>query len=471
MTQPGHIDISSDASRLSGIGKESFRLSRLGFVLGSAQLVQTGIGVTSTAALASISTTALAAGAAVNSVVLLAFQMSFGVLLGFAPVAGAALGAGNVDTVRAAVRGVVVMTIALGLILIVITLTAPIIIAALADDASLYDATKTYSVSLACASLLSIVAAATRMLSSVLNNGKGTFTAAMVGLSTNTVLAFGLAGGRWGLPPLGISGVGLAAVATTAVMTVIVWASLHVRLAELRPVPGVRAAAPAPNLIPAMVRLGLPSGVVLFVEGTCLTASQLIMTHIDLIHAAAQGLMIQIFTVATALAIGIGQAATILIATADGRGSSALSRRLAMRAVELVGVLSLAIGGILFLFPRSVLGLLVGWNGHQSGVVVTLGASLMAAVALAQLLNSLIIVLAGILRGMRNVIPTMMTIVITYWFVGVGLSWFFGIERGYGGLGVWTGLITGFVISLAFLSRQVCLTFGRYRATANGRES
>ena len=59
---------------------------------------------------------------------------------------------------------------------------------------------------------------------------------------------------------------------------------------------------------------------------------------------------------------------------------------------------------------------------------------------------------AGALRGMKDTLYPMVISIVVYWFVGLPISYYFGITHDYGPQGLWLGLIAGLTIAAIWLS-------------------
>ena len=88
--------------------------------------------------------------------------------------------------------------------------------------------------------------------------------------------------------------------------------------------------------------------------------------------------------------------------------------------------------------------------------------SFLAVAALFQLADAAQAVGAGVLRGVQDTRVPMLIALFGYWVVGFGSSVLFGFGLGWGGVGVWFGLLAGLAAaSVLLLSVFVALGVGQ----------
>ena len=74
-----------------------------------------------------------------------------------------------------------------------------------------------------------------------------------------------------------------------------------------------------------------------------------------------------------------------------------------------------------------------------------------AMAALFQLFDAMQVIALGLLRGVQDTRAPMWLAVISYWGVGVPVSYTMGFRLGFGGAGLWLGLAIGLAIAAALL--------------------
>ena len=84
--------------------------------------------------------------------------------------------------------------------------------------------------------------------------------------------------------------------------------------------------------------------------------------------------------------------------------------------------------------------------------IVAIGAVLLALAALFQLVDGPQVIALGLLRGAQDATVPMWAAAFSYWVIGAPSAYVFGIVWGYGGAGVWMGLVLGLACAAGSLS-------------------
>jgi multidrug resistance protein, MATE family len=253
--------------------------------------------------------------------------------------------------------------------------------------------------------------------------------------------------GHGPIPALGAAGLGWA---TTAVL----WAQVGAfvltlqrarRVADLHLFAGFQRPRWAP--IRELLRLGVPMGIAIFMEGSLFVATALIIATLGELPIAAHQVAILVASVCFMVPLGIAMATTVRVGQAVG-------------ADDRDGVRWAAIGGVgLGLITQTVSAvLLVAFGGWLAALisddpgVIVLATTLMLYAAVFQYSDGLQALAGGALRGLKDTrIPAWIT-VLSYWGVGLPLGVGLGIAAGWGAIGFWVGLIGGLSVAAALLT-------------------
>ena len=99
--------------------------------------------------------------------------------------------------------------------------------------------------------------------------------------------------------------------------------------------------------------------------------------------------------------------------------------------------------------------------------ILLVGAGLLAMAALFQLTDGMQVVALGLLRGVQDTNWPMLIAAFSYWAIGVPASYLFGFTFGWGGIGVWSGLVLG----LSFAGVFLMLRFWRHTIKQTGKQA
>ncbi|MBK5926467.1 hypothetical protein CCR87_03700 [Rhodobaculum claviforme] len=119
---------------------------------------------------------------------------------------------------------------------------------------------------------------------------------------------------------------------------------------------------------------------------------------------------------------------------------------------------ALATVGLFLTVPDALVGVFLGPDEPQRAAVIAVGAGLLAVAALFQLFDAAQVVVLGLLRGIQDTRVPMILAGVSYWLVGVPLSWVLAFPLGLGPAGIWLGMalglaVAGITMSARFLRR------------------
>lgn len=394
---------------------------------------------------------ALAAGALINSVVLLLFLTCSGVLQGTAPMIGSGIGAKQYDFVSAVMRHGVLIAVALSVVSALLLAVTPAVLSLTGQDPAIAAQAKLYawvsiaglfpSLWLMCVRYFLAAVEEVRWLNIIMILGVA------VGAYGNYLFIFG----KHGLPALGLVGIGLSTGIANWLMLFSMLAVLSLS-SRLRRYSGFGLPWPInwPILTTAL-RIGGPIGVVLFVETALFAGAHAMMGYIDVAALAGHAIVVQLFYLVLMVPLGLSQAATARVAHAVGRGlrREAIAAGIAsvMITLAFVGV----VGGAMFFYAEDIVRLALRMRGDQSVGVLFQAVAFTEIAALTQALSGAVVVMAGVMRGCRDTAFAMLYVIVGYWVIGLGSAFVFAFGWGMGGEGIWWGLTGGFAFSIVTL--------------------
>ena len=136
---------------------------------------------------------------------------------------------------------------------------------------------------------------------------------------------------------------------------------------------------------------------------------------------------------------------------AFGRGDGPGLRSGALVVLVMSGVVALVTVAIFLLFPEPLIGLFMSPSEPNRAGVIAVGTGLLAAAALFQLMDAGQVMALGLLRGVHDTRVPMIIAAISYWGIGVPVSYVMGFTLGWGGVGIWLGLAVGLAFAAVFM--------------------
>ena len=274
-------------------------------------------------------------------------------------------------------------------------------------------------------------------------------TLAAVGV--NLAIAWMFIFGRWGAPELGVKGAAFASL-TTQTMTFVLLAlyaafadgSRRFRLFQ-------RFWRPDWAIFARVLKLGMPIGLTGLAESGLFVAASVMMGWIGTIELAAHGIAMEIAALAFMVHLGLSNAATVRVGRAEGEGDAPVMRAAALTATALSFGFGCLMVALFLAMPEPLISLFLDRAKPESAAILAFGTTLLAMAALFQLFDAMQVIALGLLRGVQDTRAPMWLAVISYWGVGVPVSYTMGFRLGFGGAGLWLGLAIGLAIAAALL--------------------
>ena len=252
--------------------------------------------------------------------------------------------------------------------------------------------------------------------------------------------------GAYGMPALGAAGLGYA----TAAVLWLQCAGMAVYLARSRRFADLHLFArferPRWPPIRELLRIGLPMGVSVFMEGGLFVATLLVIGSMGPVPVAAHQIAINGASFCFMVPLGLAMATTVRVGHAAGAQDPDAGRYAAGAGFAIV-LLTQTVSAATLWFGGAAIARLY----THDAAIATLATSLLGYAAAFQYPDGIQVLSAGALRGLRDTRAPMVVTVFSYWVLGMPLGWWLGIAMGHGPQGMWWGLILGLVAAAVLL--------------------
>ncbi|MGY0633830.1 MATE family efflux transporter [Luteimonas sp. A478] len=265
-------------------------------------------------------------------------------------------------------------------------------------------------------------------------------------IPTGFLLTFG----GWGVPEMGAGGLGWASaiVLWAQAISFFLYLVFSPRFASLRLFE--RFDPPDRKHIGELLRVGLPIGITVAMEGGLFVATSLLIGRLGQIEAAAHQIAINLSGLCFMVPFAVAEATTVRVGHAFGSGLGREGVRRAALAGLAVVLVTQTFSAIVLLTGSS---LLAGLYTNDASVAA-LGASLLLLAAVYQFPDGIQVLSAGALRGLKDTRVPMLLAAISYWAVGMAVGAWLGLGLGWGPRGMWIGLIAGLSMAAVLLGTR-----------------
>lgn len=257
----------------------------------------------------------------------------------------------------------------------------------------------------------------------------------------NGLVNYALIFGNWGAPELGVVGAAIASL----VVQVISLAGVMIYAAVVLPEHTLFARLWRPDweAFAHVFRLGLPIGITNLAEVGLFAASSLMMGWLGTIQLAAHGIALQLASLTFMVHLGLSNAATVRAGNAIGRKDAEHLAKGAQVAILMSFATAVCAVVVFLSYPEFLLGLFLNPDEPNRMVILTAGVALLYMAALFQIVDGAQVMALGLLRGVKDTRAPMIIAAISYWIIGVPCGYVLGFSLGWGGVGVWLGLVVG----------------------------
>jgi len=277
----------------------------------------------------------------------------------------------------------------------------------------------------------------------------------LAGIAVNALLSWSLIFGHFGLPALGLAGGGLGSTITwTAMCGALMAVILRDRQFRRFHLFGNWWRIDRQRTI-AMIRLGWPIGLTMALEMGVFALAAYFMGWIGAPAVAAHAVALQLAALTFMVPLGLGQAATVRVGLALGRGDDGAVTRAGWTAwvigVAFMGSMALVMWSV----PRTLVTLFLN-DVPANAVTIALAVSFLRVAAAFQLVDGAQVIGAGMLRGLHDTRWPLLFALVGYWVVGLGIGTWLAFARDWRGVGIWVGLASGLAaVAALMLARWV----------------
>jgi MATE family multidrug resistance protein len=260
----------------------------------------------------------------------------------------------------------------------------------------------------------------------------------------NIVLNFFLIFGYCGFPEMGIVGAGISTLASRVLMVFIFSWYFYSKPKLKTLLMNTFKTKMDLVLAKAILAIGLPISVYMFFEVAAFSAATFMVGWISKDHMSSHQIALSLASMSFVLAMGIGNAGSIMTATYLGEKKLEKIKGVAISVIMITLSLSL-ITALIFLLFKNQLPLIFVPSTEE--LIITQAASMLVLAAIFQFSDGLQVVFQGLLQGVGDVKVPSIIAVFSYWIIGLPLGYWYAFHNDMSAQGVWIGLAIGLTFS------------------------
>jgi MATE family multidrug resistance protein len=434
---------------------------RLATPMAAQQLGQIAMMTTDLAFIGRLGGEALAAAALAGTVYFIAFTAGMGLMSAVAPLAAHAYGAGSARQVRRALRAGLWAGLLIALPIMAFPLRGEQILLGLGQAHGPAHLAQDYLFGLALGVAPALWFIAIRSFMGAVNRPEPVLWITLAAIPANALLVWLLLYGEFGLPRLGIFGVGLASsIVNLGTFVAGLWfATRRPPFVDYRVL--TRFWRIDWSLMRQLIVIGAPISISFLLEYGLFSAAALLMGRLSITALAAHQIALQVTAILFMVPFGISMAATVRVGHAVGRGDSHGVRRAGWIAM-LIGIAFAAAATVVVILLRFVIArLFLGEGMSNADATIALAAELLLIGGTFFITDGLQTIVAGALRGLKDTSVPLLFAAISYWGIGFCTAYMLAFHTSLGPRGVWIGLSLGTLVYAALLVL-------RFRSLATG---
>ncbi|MGK5731728.1 MATE family efflux transporter [Streptomyces sp. URMC 124] len=275
----------------------------------------------------------------------------------------------------------------------------------------------------------------------------------LASVAVNAALDWALIHGTWGLPRLGLTGIGVATSAVYLLSFLALYASAK-KDPALAPLLSLNPFAADRATVRELVRLGVPVAATYGSEAGFFSVTALMAGSFGSAALAAHTAVNQLVYIVFQVAVGLSHAASIHVSRELALGRPHAARRLKNTALACAAVVMTAVGAVYVTLPGLVLRPFLDGDGAGGDRAVAIATQLLLVVAVLQFFDCAQNIGVGLLRGLDDTRSGFRITLVGYWAVGLPAAWLFGYAAGLATLGIWLGLLAGLATTAVLLLRR-----------------
>ncbi|GAA1930198.1 MATE family efflux transporter [Streptantibioticus ferralitis] len=272
-------------------------------------------------------------------------------------------------------------------------------------------------------------------------------------VAVNAGLNWALIHGTWGLPELGLPGIGVA----TTLVYLLSFLALYLSAKKdpvLAPMLSLNITKADRAVVRRLIGLGVPIAATYGSEAGFFSVTALMVGSFGGAALAAHTAVNQLVYIVFQIAVGLSHAASINVSRELALGRIEVAQRIKNTALACAATVMATVAVLYLTLPHLVLRPFLDPNAAADEKAVHIAAQLLFVIAVLQFFDCAQNIGVGLLRGLDDTRSGFRITLIGYWLVGLPTACLLGYAVRLHTLGIWLGLLTGLATTAVLLLRR-----------------
>ncbi|MGQ4360582.1 MATE family efflux transporter [Streptomyces sp. SAS_272] len=272
----------------------------------------------------------------------------------------------------------------------------------------------------------------------------------LVSIAVNAGLNWLLIHGTFGLPRLGLTGVGIAT-STVYLLSFLALYAAAKKDTALGPLLTLDITRTDPAVLRRLLGLGVPIAATYGSEAGFFSVTALMAGSFGPDALAAHTAVNQLVYIVFQVAVGLSHAASINVSRELALGNHDGAHRIKNTALACAAAVMTVVGILYVTLPRLVLAPFLDTGSDQA---LSIATHLLIVTAFLQFFDCSQNIGVGLLRGLDDTKSGFRITLIGYWAIGLPAAWLLAYPLNLDTLGIWLGLLTGLATTAVLLLRR-----------------
>ncbi|MEU7641973.1 MULTISPECIES: MATE family efflux transporter [unclassified Streptomyces] len=272
-------------------------------------------------------------------------------------------------------------------------------------------------------------------------------------VAVNAAINWVLIHGTWGLPKLGLPGVGVA----TSLVYLLSFLALYLSAKKdnvLGPLLSLNIVKADRAAVRRLVQLGVPIAATYGSEAGFFSVTALMAGSFGSAALAAHTAVNQLVYIVFQVAVGLSHAASINVSRELALDRPEAALRIKNTALACAGAVMVVVGIVYVTLSNLVLSPFFDTSSSRDAQAVSIATHLLLVIMVLQFFDCAQNIGVGLLRGLDDTKSSFRITLIGYWLIGLPAAWLLGYAAELHTLGIWLGLLTGLAATAILLLRR-----------------